>query len=1123
MNCPRCGTENPDGAKFCLDCGSKLAALCPQCGTALPPQARFCTECGAQVRGSPKEAQLIEPDASATRLQRLVPKEYAERLLATRGTASPERRIVTVLFSDVKGSTEMAGNLDPEEWVGIMEGAFDLLIEPVYRYEGTVARLMGDAIVAFFGAPIAHEDDPERAIRAALDIVSGAQEYATRLEQERGLVGFAVRVGINTGLVVVGEVGSDLRMEYTAMGDAVNVAARMEQNAPPGGVLITDDTYRHVRGVFDVSPEAPLKVKGKAEPLQTYLVEGAKPRAFRSDRRGVGGVETRLVGREAELLTLQNAYEDVLEDGETWVVTVVGEAGVGKSRLLREFFDWAELRPEVWWYFRGQASSLTRSVPYSLWRDLFAFRFEIRESDGRGTALDKFREGMAGIVEPERADLVGHLVGFDFSASPAVEALLGSPNFRRLATAYLIHYFRGMLAQNPVVMVLEDLHWADDSSLDLLAHLVTEIPAAPLLVAGAARPGLLERRPSWGEGQAAYSRLELSPLSRRSSRALVAEILQRAAEVPEALRDLVVEGAEGNPFYIEELVKMLIEDGVILPGGDTWRVELARLAQVRVPPTLTGVLQARLDALPPAEKDLLQRAAVVGREFWDRLVGELAGQEAEGTVGPLLGSLRGRELVYRREQSAFAGTEEYIFKHAMLRDVTYETVLLQLRRRYHAQVAAWLEANAGERLGEVLSLIAGHYELAGDIANAAAYLRRSGAESYRVGAYRDASAAFERALALLPEGDSAGRSEALLDLGRAQMRLARYGEAANSLESGLALARTAGDRGAEVAALNGLGELNCMQGSLDTSEARLQAALALARGEGDRTGQALAQQHLARIAWKRGDYAGAESRGEASRALYQQLGNRQGEAAALNELGAVALLKGDPDRARRCFAENLALAQAMGDRSRAAQALSNLGKIADGVGDLAGARALFEQCLAIDKETGDRRGVVMDLNNLAYTASRQGAYDEAWAMAQQALVLTRQIGDQDETVRVSENLAEICIAQGQDGAAWGYLREALAEWVAMGKIGDSLYTLLLVARLRARAGRPAGAVELVGFILSHPAADSETQDDARSLLQELEAALPPGDVEAALARGAELDLEQAGYLIADPGKGTGTN
>jgi class 3 adenylate cyclase len=274
--------------------------VCPSCDTQLPVGAKFCLECGAQVTISPAEPQ--EPAVGIPdRIQRLVPKEYAERLLATRGQVQAERRMVTILFSDVKGSTAMAEHHDPEDVMEIMDGAFDVLIEPIYRYEGTLARLMGDAVLAFFGAPIAHEDDPERAIRAALEITAEAAKYAERLERERGIEGFGVRVGINTGLVVVGEVGSDLRVEYTAMGDAINLAARMEQNAPPGGILITHDTYRHVRGVFDVLRQEPLTVKGKREPALTYRVQRAKPRAFRKPMRGVEGIETRMIGRQAEL------------------------------------------------------------------------------------------------------------------------------------------------------------------------------------------------------------------------------------------------------------------------------------------------------------------------------------------------------------------------------------------------------------------------------------------------------------------------------------------------------------------------------------------------------------------------------------------------------------------------------------------------------------------------------------------------------------------------------------------------------------------------------------------------------------------------------------------------------
>ena len=467
MHCPKCSTDNPPQARFCLNCGERLIAICPQCQAEAPPQTRFCPSCGAAMQaGSAEALQQQSAAAFAEAVQRLIPKEFAERLRAAHGQVTRERRFVTILFSDVKGSTAMAESLDPEEVMDIMNGDFEFLITPIYRHEGTLARLMGDAILAFFGAPIAHEDDPERAIRAALEIVGGAQQYATRLEEERGIKGFNVRVGINTGLAIVGEVGADLRVEYTAMGDAVNLAARLEQAAPPGSILITHDTYRHVRGVFDVQSQEPLTVRGKSEPVLTYLVQQAKPRAFRLETRGVEGVETRTIGREAELQTLQNAYFDAVDGGETRVAIVTGDAGVGKSRLLYEFINWAELRPEHFWMFKGRARAETQGVPYAVIHDLFNNRFEILETDSAAIALNKFRAGMAGtsreggagFLEPERADLVGHWAGFDFSSSQAVSNLLGSSSFAQLATAYLLNYVRAMAAQQPMVVVLEDMH-----------------------------------------------------------------------------------------------------------------------------------------------------------------------------------------------------------------------------------------------------------------------------------------------------------------------------------------------------------------------------------------------------------------------------------------------------------------------------------------------------------------------------------------------------------------------------------------------------------------------------------------------------------------------------------------
>jgi predicted ATPase len=678
---------------------------------------------------------------------------------------------------------------------------------------------------------------------------------------------------------------------------------------------------------------------------------------------------------------------------------------------------------------------------------------------------------MGGVLLPEKADLVGQLVGFDFAAagSEAVQVLSGSPNFGQLARAYLVQYFRGMVARQPAVVLLEDLQWAEDSSLDLVVQLVLDLPEAPLLIVAAARPGLLERRPNWGEGQEAYSRLELKALSKRASRALVREILQKVADLPVELRELIVGAAEGNPYYVEELIKMLIEDGVIVRGEPHWRVEVERLAEVRVPPTLTAVLQARLDALPGGEKAVLQRASVVGRQFWDSLVGELAGDAQEDMeVELLLGALRDRELVFQREQSAFADVKEYTFKHTILRDVTYETVLLKLRRRYHAQVAGWLEAHAGERLGEYLRLIARHYELAREPVKAAQYLRLSGEEAYTTNAYADARAACERALQLLPEQHVAERAVLAVELGQALVRLGELAAAGAWLEESLSLARSAGDRQTEVAALNGLGHVAWRQGDWEAARRYLQDALVLAQNCGDIAGQALAAQHLARVGWLRAEYDQAERWAQESQELYEEAGDRQGLMAARNELAIVANQRGEIERAKASHTANLALAREMGDRFRMSQALNNLGEVAREQEAYEEARGFYEQCRVISEEIGDRPGI--------------------------ALVLA--------------NLGMVCIAQGQDAAASEYVQRALREDMAMQDTPHVVNDLVWIAHLRARAGQPQRAAELLGLALHHPASYSEVERDAQPVLELLREELGAEELQAALARGAELDLEQ---------------
>ena len=385
MICTNCEAQNPDGAKFCMGCGAKLQNNCPQCNTELPVGAKFCFNCGFQIGVAPAMTQpppatpapAPVPDP-VTDLDRYIPRELQNKLqnARTSGTMVGERRIVTMLFCDVKGSTAAAGQLDPEEWAEIINGAFEFMIKPVYKYEGTLARLMGDAILAFFGAPIAHEDDPQRAILAGLDIVQDIADYRRHIQREWGIE-IDVRVGINTGLVVVGAVGSDLRMEYSALGDAINLAARMEQTAQPGTVQIAEPTYKLISPLFDVEDLGRIEVKGKDEPVSTYRVLAAKVDPGRL--RGIQGLESPLVGRDAEFEILRRALDE-LEQGHGGILSLVAEAGLGKSRLVAEA---RQLAPDPGGpgrqWLEGRSLSYETNTPHAPFIDLFTACFDLQQ------------------------------------------------------------------------------------------------------------------------------------------------------------------------------------------------------------------------------------------------------------------------------------------------------------------------------------------------------------------------------------------------------------------------------------------------------------------------------------------------------------------------------------------------------------------------------------------------------------------------------------------------------------------------------------------------------------------------------------------------------------------------
>ena len=700
-----------------------------------------------------------------------------------------------------------------------------------------------------------------------------------------------------------------------------------------------------MRGVFDLEPREPVTAKGFAQPVAVYRVKGAKERAFRPQRRGVEGVETRMVGRDAELRILQEAYYLVVEDGERQIVTIVGEPGLGKSRLLYEFDNWVDLQPALVLLYRGRARQETRGIPYSLLRDLFAFRFEIHDDDPAAVVRDKMTTGFAATMGTEEtternAHILGQLIGYDFRGSPYVRPLLDdAQQLRDRGLMYLVDYFKAATAQAPVSLALEDLHWADDGSLNAVTRLGMALEGRPALIISAARPELYQRRPHWFEGLEFHRQLDLHPLSKRESRQLVEDVLQKVDEVPDALRELVVSNAEGNPFYVEELIKMLVEEGVIVKAEPNWRVMSGRLADVRVPPTLTGVLQARLDSLPEQERAVLQQASVVGRVFWDSVVAHLS--QGSGIALPNevvrdgLEMLRAKEMVFHRDISSFAGTSEYIFKHALLRDVAYETVLKRLRKAYHELAAEWLVQESAEqgRTEEYAGLIADHYDLAGSDEEARIWHRQAGEQAATRYSHAEAIRHFSRALELTPEDDPETRSylllareeeyhlqgnrqaqaedvEALETLAKirqlpseqavAAWWRARLAEATNDYPSAITAAQdtithaqAAGDMGRQAAGQLLWGRALWRQGGYPNATEHLTAAMSLAQAAALRNVEADSLRNLGALAGNRADYAASQVFSSQSVAIYREIGDRYGEGIAINNLGLAATYVGD--------------------------------------------------------------------------------------------------------------------------------------------------------------------------------------------------------------------------------------
>ncbi len=1066
MQCPRCQHENPTGAKFCLECGTRFALSCTKCGTELPAGAKFCLECGKAVNA---------PLAAASRFtspETYTPKHLAEKILTSKSALEGERKQVTVLFADMKGSMELLADRDPEEARKLLDPVIEHMMEAVHRYEGTVSNLMGDGIMALFGVPLSHEDHAVRACYAALRMQESVTRYADGVRRTEG-VPIQIRVGLNSGEVVVGSIGNDLKMDYTAIGQTVHLASRMEQMAKPGSVLMTPDALRLAEGYVQVKPLGPAAVKGLTEPMEVYEVTGvglARSRLQAAAARGL----TRFVGRDAETEQLRKALEQARSD-HGQVVGVVGEPGLGKSRLFFEFIH--SHRTQGWLILESGSVSYGKATPYLPVIDLLKAYFKIQDRDDQRDIREK---------------VTGKLLTLDKALEPTLPALLSlldvaaedqqwqnlDPLQRRQRTLEAIK--RLLLRESqvqPLVLVFEDLHWIDSETQAFLDSMIDSLPTAPLLL-------LVNYRPEYQHGWANktyYTQLRLDPLPPESAGEILNSILGNDPGF-QSLKQLLIERTEGNPFFLEQSIRTLVETRVLAGERGNYHLE-KKVEGTQVPATVQAVLAARIDRLPIEEKQLLQSAAVIGKDVPFSLlqaITELSNEELRRG----LTHLQAAEFLY--ETTLFPDLE-YTFKHALTHEVAYASLLHERQRTLHARIVEAIEALYSNRLIEQVERLA-HHAVRGEVwAKALIYLRQAGTKADARSANREAASYFEQALTALghlPEtremreqaidlhfnmrnslvalgqGDKRVRehlraAEALANALGDERRLARVNEriarellaqgeheqAVTACERAIALARALGDYGLEVHATNFLGSAYYCLGNYPSAIEVLRRNLVpldspVVRERFGAIGLpfANARASLALARAERGEFVEAISRCTEAIRIAEAVGHPYNVALTYQRTGHLHLRRGDLHQATLALEHAVEVCQGVDSPPLFHAVSSTLGYAYALSGRSAEAIPLPEEAVERPAMIANNEGQSLRTIRLSGAYLLAGREADARAVAQHALGLARQYKERGHEAYTLRLLGEVAaredpldLAKAED-----HYRQALALAEALG-------------------------------------------------------------------------------------------
>ena len=984
--------------------------------------------CGTSLADTVRERDgtrlLVEAastgEKSQFNLDRYLPQELMTKLEAarSRNTMVGERRVITMLFCDVKGSTAAAEKVDPEIWTDIMNGVFEYMIRPIYKYEGLVPRLMGDAILAFFGAPITHEDDPQRAVLAGLEIQDGIKPYAEEIRLKYGLE-FGLRVGINTGLVVVGEIGSDLRMEYTAIGDAINLAARMEQTAAVGTIQISEETYKLVAPFFEVEPLGEVEVKGKSVPIKTYRVLSLK--ATPGHLRGLEGLSSPLVGREAQLALLNERLEN-LRIGMGSVVAVAGEAGLGKSTLVAQLKKSDEGSHDSW--LRGDSLSYTRSISYYPWRQIIRQSIDAHEGDSPAEVRDKLRyvcdcctlpggdipflEAMLAVESEESLQIVTGYQG-ESLIQRIVEAVRG--------------YLCGLGQENPLAIVFDDLHWADEASLNLLLKLADLTEVQPILFICMSRPD--KTAPSWDLTRKIqqtiperYHSIELEPLRAEQTDTMLTNLLGMKG-LPKSIRDLIVEKADGNPFFIEELIRSLIETEQIVRENSHWRA-VGEDTKISLPNTLRGVLSARIDRLPETTRHVLQNAAVIGRSFDLRVLKRLA--HLNGGFDPHIQYLKEASLIEPLH-------EEYAFRHVLIQEAAYDSILIKNRSGLHKQIGEILEELHADRAEEFAPFLAYHF-YAGQDARSLKYDLLAGEKAARLYANAEAAAHFSRALEVARRSsiDSEQIARLFTQLGAVLELSGRFEQALATYEEMQSFGKENGSRSIEMKALMAKATIYSIFSQLHDStlsEQMLIEALEISREIGDRATQAKLNWNLMLtfLFSKRLDQALAY--GEVALVLARESDDREQLAFVLNDLCRLYTCRGEFEKAHGSIQEARELWKSLDHQVMLADSLGSEAEAYFNAGEYQRSLEYSQQALLIGEQINNLWGQSYDqmLMSFAYFAS--GLLGSGIQMAERSIQLADEAGLIANSISLRSELAWVYAYCGMFEKGYELIEQAM--------------------------------------------------------------------------------------------------